>query len=183
MSAQVFSKMNAIGHYELIDSSFDAYDESAPLVFQRLRQMVLSQLPQVEIEHTGSTAIGIAGKNVIDALLVCQRREFTEVLAGLEEAGFQVSPFQSLPEDRPLRVGSMVFQNKRWLIHLHLTARGSADHQNILFFRDYLRANREAAEEYARIKQQAVAAGKTEATAYNDEKAPFILSVLERRRA
>lgn len=175
--------MNAIGKYESLESRYHPYDGRAPEVFQKLRQIVLAKLPQAEIEHTGSTAIGIGGKNIIDALLVCLRQEFAEVLAGLETAGFQISPFQNLPEDRPLRVGSMVFQNKRWLIHLHLAVRGSADHENILFFRDYLRADKQAAEEYVRIKLQAVATGKTAATAYNDEKAPFILSVLERKRA
>jgi GrpB-like predicted nucleotidyltransferase (UPF0157 family) len=173
--------MKAIGNYELIDSCYHAYDENAPLVFQTIRQIVAEKIPKAELEHTGSTAIGIAGKNIIDALLIFEGAEFAEVLIKLEEAGFQISPFQNIPEDRPLRVGSIVYQNKRWLIHLHLTMRGSADHKNILFFRDYLHAHAEAAEQYAKIKQQAVAVGKTEATAYNDEKVLFILSVLEKR--
>jgi GrpB-like predicted nucleotidyltransferase (UPF0157 family) len=172
--------VQGIDQYELIESSYHDYDENAPLVFQIIRQIIEGVIPRVELEHTGSTAIGIAGKNIIDALLVCERKEFADVLAKLEGAGFQISPFQNIPTDRPLRVGSIVYQNKRWLIHLHLTARNSADYKNILFFRDYLRANAEMAAQYARIKQQAVAEGKTEATVYNDEKAPFILSVLEK---
>jgi GrpB-like predicted nucleotidyltransferase (UPF0157 family) len=175
--------MNTIGDYELIDSCYHVYDENAPIVFQRLQQMIAEKIPAVEIEHTGSTAIGIAGKNIIDALLICQYQEFAEILTRLEAIGFQVSPFPDISEHRPLRVGSIVYQNKRWLIHLHLTTRGSTDHQNILFFRDYLCANRKAARQYATIKQQAITAGKTEATAYNNEKASFILSVLEKRGA
>lgn len=174
--------MNPIGKYELIDSCYHDYDENAPLVFQEIWQIVAAKISNVEIEHTGSTAIGIAGKNIIDALLVCQRKEFAAVLTKLEEAGFQVSPFANTPADRPLRVGSIIYQNKSWLIHLHVTNRGSADHKNILFFRDYLRAHPGIAAQYVRIKQQAITAGKTEATAYNDEKAPFILSVLEKSR-
>jgi GrpB-like predicted nucleotidyltransferase (UPF0157 family) len=151
--------MKIIGNYELIDSCYHVYDENAPLVFQTIRQIVVAKIPEVELEHTGSTAIGIAGKNIIDVLLICESAEFSEVLMKLEEAGFQISPFQNIPEDRPLRVASIIYQNKRWLIHLHLTKRGSADHRNILFFRDYLCANTEAAEQYA----------------------IFILSVLEKR--
>jgi GrpB-like predicted nucleotidyltransferase (UPF0157 family) len=173
--------VQGIDQYELIESSYHDYDENAPIVFQIIRQIIERAIPQVELEHTGSTAIGIAGKNIIDALLVCDPKEFADVLAKLEGAGFQISPFQNIPTDRPLRVGSIMYQHKRWLIHLHLAARNSTDHKNILFFRDYLRAKAEIAAQYARVKQQAVAQGKTEATAYNDEKAPFILSVVEKR--
>jgi GrpB-like predicted nucleotidyltransferase (UPF0157 family) len=175
--------MTAIGRYELLDSRYHAFDERATTVFEIIKRIIESQLPGIEVEHTGSTSVGIGGENIIDALLVCQRDEFADILLTLETIGFQISPFQNLPEDRPLRVGSLVEQNKRWLIHLHLTQRGSEDHKNILFFRDFLRANQEAARQYAKIKRRAIAAGRIDATEYNDEKAPFVLSVLEKRNA
>ncbi len=174
--------MIPIGKYELLDSRYHAYDESATEVFEIIKRIIQSQIPEMEIEHTGSTSVGIAGKNIIDALIVCERDEFVDILTRLEEVGFHISPFQNLPEDRSLRVGSIVYENKRWLIHIHLTPRGSEDHKNILFFRDFLRANKEAAQQYAKIKQRAVEEGKIGAPEYNDEKAPFILSVLEKRK-
>jgi GrpB-like predicted nucleotidyltransferase (UPF0157 family) len=175
--------MTAIGKYEVIDSRYHAYDESATEVFEIIKRIIQLQIPELEIEHTGSTSVGIAGKNIIDVLMVYERHDLVDILTGLEEVGFQISPFQNLPEDRPLRVGSIIHQNQRWLIHLHLTPRGSEDHKNILFFRDFLRANKEAAHQYAKIKQRAVEEGKIGATEYNDEKAPFILSVLAMRKA
>jgi GrpB-like predicted nucleotidyltransferase (UPF0157 family) len=175
--------MTTIDQYELLDSAYHAYDPDVREVFALLKRMIQSHIPELEIEHTGSTAIGIGGKNIVDVLIVCKPEEFADVLAGLEALGFQESPFQNIPEDRPLRVGAILYQKKRWLLHVHLTRSGSADHFTILFFRNYLSVNRKAANEYARLKRQAVARGKVEATEYNHEKAEFILRILEKREA
>jgi GrpB-like predicted nucleotidyltransferase (UPF0157 family) len=173
--------MNTIDKYNLLESEYHEYDENAREVFAIIKRMIQEHLPEIEMEHTGSTSIGIGGKNIVDALIVCKRNRFAEVLTGLEAIGFQESPFENIPEDRPLRVGAIVYQRKHWLLHIHLTNSGSSDHRDILFFRNYLCANREAAKSYARIKREAVARGRVEATEYNNEKAGFILRILKKQ--
>src|SRR5262245_55408246 len=96
-----------IAEYELLDSQYYDYDTNSPAVFEVVKQIIAAQLPEVTIEHTGSTAIGIGGKNIIDALLICESGDFTHELRQLEALGFQVSPFTGVPADRPLRVGSI----------------------------------------------------------------------------
>lgn len=171
-----------IAEYELLDSQYHDYDANAPAVFEVVKQLIAARLPEVAIKHTGSTAIGIGGKNIIDALVICESGDFTHELRQLERLGFQISPFVGIPIDRPLRVGSILYQGKRYLLHIHLTTRGSEDHRRILFFRDYLRQHREAAAIYEIMKRDAITDGKIGATEYNDEKAPFILSILEKMR-
>src|SRR5262249_22832853 len=172
--------MKLIEKYELIDSQYHDFDADALAVFETVKRIIAAKLPEVTIEHTGSTAIGIGGKNIIDALVICESGDFTNELHQLETLGFQISPFAGIPNERPLRVGSIIYRNKRYLLHVHLTRRGSEDHWRILFFRDYLRQHREAAAVYEQMKHDAIEAGRIDATEYNDEKAPFILSILEK---
>ena len=168
--------------YEETNSSYYAHDPGAAEVFARIEEAINAGLPGAEVEHTGSTAVpGLAGKNVVDLLLVTERERFGEVLCGLEALGFRESPFGDIPEERPLRVGTVPHRGRRYPVHIHVTRRDSEDHENILFFRDYLRAHPGAAEEYASIKKRAVEAGHVDAAAYNREKQTFILSVLSKR--
>ncbi|MDD3994152.1 MAG: GrpB family protein, partial [Candidatus Nanoarchaeia archaeon] len=100
----------------------------------------------------------------------------------LEKIGFQISPFKNLPKERPLRVGSITYENKKYLIHVHLTYYNSEDHKNILFFRDYLKNHKKLAKEYEQIKKRTVELGKVKAVEYNEQKSSFIKLILSRAK-
>jgi GrpB-like predicted nucleotidyltransferase (UPF0157 family) len=66
--------------------------------------------------------------------------------------------------------------------HVHVFARGSADVERHLAFRDYLRAHRGDAERYASLKRELARVFADNAEVYMDGKDPFIKG-MERRAA
>lgn len=168
--------------YQLTNSKVVPYEPTYPKIFQKLKGLISAQLPNLEIEHIGSTAIpGIYAKPIIDILIPCSKQDFAYILNKLKDIGFENTPFANIPEDRPMLVIGINFQQNFYNVHLHLTPRNSDIHLNNIFFRDQLRQNPTLAQEYDRIKKAAVTSGIVEATAYNLYKSPFIQSVLQQR--
>lgn len=174
--------MPSLVSYHLTDSKVVPYNPKYPEIFYLLKDLISTQLPNLEIEHIGSTAIpGIFAKPIIDILIPCSKQDFTDVLNKLKAIGFEDTPFANIPSDRPMLVARINFQQKFYNIHLHLTSKGSDVHLNNIFFRDQLRQNPTLAQEYDRLKKAAITSGIVEATAYNLYKSPFIQSVLKQR--
>lgn len=170
-------------HYQLIDSKFEPYDPNYPQVFQEVKNLILKIIPELVIEHIGSTAIpGRSGKQIIDILIPCFKLEFSEILNKLEEIGFQKSPFLQVPEERPMKVARIVFRDKFYNIHAHLTPQNSDVHLDNIYFRSQPSQNLQLARKYQQIKQEAVNSGKVEATEYNLAKKPFIQDVIKGRK-
>lgn len=130
----------------------------------------------IEIEHIGSTAIeGLASKPIIDIAVMIDTADaadgFTEALA---QIGYEFEPAQhsGIPERH--------FYFKGNPPHFHLSIAytdvgGFWPRQ--IFFRDYLRAHREACDEYAKLKVDLVAedpSGKT----YSAGKTDFVFRIL-----
>jgi len=168
--------------YQLSDSKVVQYNPEYPKIFQLLKDLISAQLPNIEIEHIGSTAIpGIFAKPIIDILIPCSKQDFTNILNKLKAIGFENTPFTNIPKERPMLVAGINFQQNFYNIHLHLTPKGSDVHLNNIFFRDKLCQNPTLAQEYDRLKKAAITSGIIEATAYNLYKSPFIQSVLQQR--
>lgn len=132
-----------------------AYDESWPQEFaqeaQRLREVLGENC--LEIHHIGSTAVpGLAAKPIIDFMLVV--RELEEVdrrASALEELGYEYLGEFGIPGRRYLRKGGF-----RHTHHLHIFSTfNKAAIERHLAVREYLRANLEAALEYAQLKLEA----------------------------
>ena len=110
----------------------------------------------VTIEHVGSSAVGIGGKNIVDMLVgVDDTDEMAwarDLLAGLgyreghdthPERIFMAWRVDDDGVDRETGEGDC---------HVHICVKGSEEYLNMIWLRDYLRANREAALEYERMK-------------------------------
>lgn len=167
--------------YILQPIEFLPFDENLPKIASILTAHLSAIIPNIQVEHIGSTAVpGTPGKNIINLLLVTESDRLDSILDALVRLGFQKSPLnkQESPE-LPLRVGMVRYQDKPYYVHVHTTKQGSRFHKSGLFFRDYLLQHSEIIPEYARIKKEAVESGKTDALSYNKAKEPFIQSVLE----
>ncbi|MBU6389871.1 GrpB family protein [Patescibacteria group bacterium] len=166
--------------YELRGLAYHPYDPELPAVFSRAHNLLMASrpVPWQAVEHIGSTAVpNLDGKNILNILVAAEPGRLSEAVAALERLGFTEHPYKNEPPERPLRVAGLRHQNRLYDLHLHLTEAGSPDHQNALFFRDYLRAHPEAREEYAAIKRNAVRSG-LDGLAYNKAKEPFIRKTL-----
>ena len=67
--------------------------------------------------------------------------------------------------------------------HLHLVPAGSRRHREELAFRDYLRAHRDVAEEYASLKRELAKRFEHDREAYTAAKAAFVRTILARTLA
>ena len=110
----------------------------------------------VTIEHVGSSAVGIGGKNIVDILVgVRDTSEMERVRDLLVKLGYREG-HDSHPErifmawrkdddgtDRETGEGDY---------HVHISVEGSFEYLNFIRLRDYLRAHRDEALEYERMK-------------------------------
>ncbi|MBI3736329.1 GrpB family protein [Candidatus Sumerlaeota bacterium] len=165
--------------YRLTPSRVVPYDPVWPEVFREVEFLVSAALPDLNVQHIGSTSIPSAyAKPIIDILIPCQRRRYPELVGELLGMGFQPTPFENIPAEKPMLVAGIKIREKFHNIHLHLAPEGSAVHLDNIAFRDALRGDPSLALEYGQIKNEAVSEGKLAPTEYNKAKAPFIRNVL-----
>lgn len=166
--------------YKLQPIEYLPYDANLPKVAELVSRIIIEQIPGARSEHIGSTAVvGMPGKNIINLVIPSNREQFAPRLQLLERLRFGVSPLNKPePSYRPLRVASVEYRSKMYNVHVHLIVDGSDDLTGARFFRDYLIQNPHQQTIYAKIKEQAVQSGKTDAASYNAAKSPFIQSIL-----
>ena len=85
------------------------YDPRAQEVARKVAGVINHHLPDVTVEHVGSTTVaGCVGMGVIDLLMPYRKGGLESVKETLKELGFQRQGTRNpFPEDRPVRVGSM----------------------------------------------------------------------------
>ncbi|MBU1178070.1 GrpB family protein [Patescibacteria group bacterium] len=132
------------------------------------------------IEHVGSTAVpGLGGKEIVDILLGVSRSGIETAKTKLEKADYEFRPQASTPERLFFRRDYVAGQQKR-RVHLHLVERVGSEWQQFIFFRDYLRENPIAVEEYIKIKKEAVKMAGGDGKKYREHKEEFIVNVLQK---
>ncbi len=149
-----------------------AYDDGLGEKFLWEAERIRSVLgDEVTIEHVGSSAVGIGGKNIVDilvgvgsdkgvvhdGLLTADSVEMLTVRDLLYEIGYREGH-----DSHPDRIFMMWRDNAEARVandetgvgdfHVHICVEGSEEYVKMLAFRDYLLANREAALEYERMK-------------------------------
>jgi GrpB-like predicted nucleotidyltransferase (UPF0157 family) len=148
------------------------YDPQWPLLFEQEKTRILDVLRgfDIVVEHVGSTSVpGLAAKAIIDLLLV---------VSNSEEAVRAITPLVSLEYECRGEAGipGRIFFRKGVprTHHLHLYARGHSEIKRHLLFRDYLRANPEAARAYAELKRALAEKFRHDRDAYSEAKTDFI---------
>ena len=92
-------------------------------------RMLQAALPDIEIEHVGSTAVpGCDGKGILDLMLLVPAGRLSDVCAIIDGMGFQhQSGGKRHPDDRPMREGSFTFDGSVFRLHVHLIPESSAE--------------------------------------------------------
>ena len=112
----------------------------------------------VTIEHVGSSAVGIGGKNIVDILVgVPSEEQMLVVRDALAEIGYREGhdshpdrifvAFRANDDGTDRETGEGDY-------HIHICVKGSETYLDFLRLRDYLRADRAAAEEYEKMKHE-----------------------------
>jgi GrpB-like predicted nucleotidyltransferase (UPF0157 family) len=154
------------------------YDDTWPERFEAEREVLRAVFAGIDagIEHVGSTAVpGLGAKPIVDVMVgVSNLAEVETLFAALEREGYRYVQAHeaTIPERRYFRkpiLGPSAF-------HLHCVVKGGAFWARQLAFRDYLRAHRDAAAAYERLKREL--AGRLSRTEYTEAKGPFIEAIL-----
>ncbi|HEX8689419.1 MAG TPA: GrpB family protein, partial [Solirubrobacterales bacterium] len=150
-----------------------AYDPSWPERFERERAALESAIGEWVvggIHHVGSTAVpGLDAKSVIDILVGVESLEAGRACFDpLAQLDYLYAPYR--PEE--MHWFCKPHPGRR-THHLHLVPMGSRRFVEELAFRDHLRADPAAAEEYAALKRQLAARFANDRETYTEAKADF----------
>jgi putative acetyltransferase len=171
-----------IGPYEGRPAVCHDYDPRTAEVAQRVSAAVRSRLPEVTVEHIGSTSVpACAGKGIVDLMLVYPDGQLAAARDVLDALGFQRptgrDPF---PEDRPMRTGSLVYDGTTFLLHVHVIAASAPEAEELRRFRDRLRADPDLVASYVAAKRAILASGVTDPVDYCTRKGGFVERALQR---
>lgn len=120
----------------------------------------------LRIEHVGSTAVpGLAAKPIVD-LMVSVAALDESYVAPIESLGYLFTPFPG-QDDRHF-FGRPHARPRTH--HVHVVAAGGHEERRHLAFRDFLRADPDAAAEYAAVKREAARHHPDDIFAYMDFK-------------
>ena len=130
------------------------------------------------IEHVGSTAVGIEGKNIVDILVgVESQAEMAKVRNILAENGYveghDTHPDRIFMATRSGETGEGDF-------HVHICPRRANTYQDMILFRDYLREHPDTAQEYAAEKHKCAKQAGFDRKKYKALKSKYVEKLLEK---
>jgi GrpB-like predicted nucleotidyltransferase (UPF0157 family) len=156
------------------------YDPAAIEVAGAVALLIESVAPWVKVEHIGSTAIpGCAGKGIVDVMVMYPPDRLEATRAAIDSLGFQ--PQQTghiFPDERPMRVGAIEREGKRYRLHAHVISAVSPEVDSLRWFRDLLRADPALRNAYQEKKRAILQSGVREPRAYTQAKGEFITSLI-----
>lgn len=134
----------------------------------------------VSIEHIGSSAVGIGGKNIVDILIgVKGTEEMDSTRDKLVENGYYEG--NDSHEDR-IFMASRKEETGEGDCHIHICLIGSEVYSDFLRLRDYLRANPEIAKEYLEMKQLFAERAGFDRKKYKALKSKYVAGLLKKAR-
>lgn len=164
------------------------YDPTWPEQAARVGARISLAAGHRRVEHIGSTSVpGLAAKDVLDfQLAVTSLEEADSLASALADAGFPaVGPLEDTPRygepaEWHKRVHAGCDPDRR--VHLHVRVEGGPGWNWALRFRDWLRADAAARQEYEDLKLE-LASRHTDGIAYGDAKEPWMKAATARMDA
>jgi GrpB-like predicted nucleotidyltransferase (UPF0157 family) len=173
--------MKPIVPYPKKHVEFLAYDERASEVARFAANIIQDTIPEVIVEHVGSTAIaGCAGRGVIDLMILYDSNPLEPILIRLDDLGFQwVQRNPIRTEDWPKGMGGIYFDGELFRLHIHVQNINDPTVSDKRSFRDKLRLDASLREAYMSLKQDILGSGVDDPIQYTSAKAAFVQQVLE----
>ncbi|MFD9704060.1 dephospho-CoA kinase [Lentzea sp. NPDC059081] len=165
------------------------YDDTWPAQAQRIARRISLAAGGRHVEHIGSTSVpGLAAKDVLDFQLAVDDMDSADSLReALGQAGFPyVGPYVDTPRgegDWSKRLHAGADPGRR--VNLHLRVEGAANWRWATGFRDWLRSDAAAREEYAALKLELSErfAADADGFAYGEAKEPWMVAAAARVEA
>jgi GrpB-like predicted nucleotidyltransferase (UPF0157 family) len=142
-------------------------------------QTVLNKNDFIDIQHVGSTSIpNMIAKPIIDIGIAVENFEKArKTVKPICNIGYTYKGENGIPK----RHYFIKDENNKTLFHIHMNEIFSKDWINQIYFRDYLRKNKEKANNYANLKKELWEKFPENRDAYLNGKAEFISSILSTR--
>src|SRR5262249_33094824 len=155
--------------------AYQPYNPELPAVFEAIKALIRSELPDIPVEHVGSTSIpGVGGRNVLDVVIAAAASQQPAIRQRLYALGFGDSSFRHF---LPVLTGSLTAHGHDYPILLYVVEPDSEIYRGWLAFRDYLRAHPEAAQTYDGLKRQVAGHGAIDGQQYQQAKTPFLTAL------
>ena len=159
---------------------FRRYSEKFPVLFAYVKRRLREILPLTTIEHIGSSAVpGLGGKGIVDVMVAVPKRSVAGALKKLVANGYEYTG-RGGSRDRKFLMRTVRSGGRERQVHIHLTHSGSRVGRAAVVVRDYLRQDRAAAMEYAKLKRLAVKKAGGDGKKYRQFKKAF-LDKIERK--
>ena len=151
------------------------YDKQWKLDFEKIAAELQAALGDtaISIEHVGSTSVeGLSAKPIIDIDVVIDGMDsFAETRSLLEKIGYCHEGNLGIEGREAFKYAGKEHLRTH---HLYVCPMDSEELKRHLVFRDYLRENRTAAEEYGRIKEEGARLYPEDIDGYIRHKSAFI---------
>jgi len=158
----------------------ELYEQEKELLIRVLGENVV-----INIEHFGSTSVvGLAAKPTIDIMVEISSlsNEMKQVL--IQKLGtIGYGNMYNAEKENKMTFGKGYDENYAYIpsYHVHIREKGNMPQEEI-YFRDYLRQNSEAREEYAKLKYESAKKHQFNREDYTQAKAEFIKKITEQQQ-
>jgi len=173
---------------ELFPIRIVSYNPDWEMLFEQEKALIIEVLGKdmvLNVEHIGSTSVvGIAAKSTIDILvevtnLSDEIKQF--VIQKLEMIGY-INMYNAEKENK-MTFGKGYDENYVYIhsYHIHIREKGNKP-QDEIYFRNYLRQNSDARDEYSNLKKMLAEKHQFNREDYTQAKTEFIIKMTERQK-
>jgi GrpB-like predicted nucleotidyltransferase (UPF0157 family) len=148
------------------------YQDKVNILFEKVRSLLLKELPGLRIEHIGASSVpGAVSKGDLDVLVGVAQYDFYNIRLALEKLGFQ----EKLNTLRTENLCMLFTEEFNHDVAIQLIVNGS-EFENFITFRELLRSNKTILDKYNEIKRGASILGEDEYRALKSKWVEEILS-------
>lgn len=153
------------------------YSNSLKQRFKNEKERIESLIPDnCIVDHVGSSAVGIGGKNIIDILIgVTDEPEMRSVCEILKKNGYFEG--KNKHKDR-IFLANRKEETGEGDFHIHICTSHSNSYQDFITLRDFLIANPEKANEYFKKKQEFAREANFDREKYKTLKSQYVSKLL-----
>ena len=159
----------------------EPYNEEWKSDFIAIRDELDAVLKDIvlKIEHVGSTSVeGLSAKPVIDIdVVIKDTTVLPDVISALQTIGYFHEGDLGIPGREAFKYEGKEHLRKH---HLYVCSQDSEELKRHITFRDYLRSNPDAVEEYSKIKEEAANFYPWDIDKYIEHKSPVIEMIYKR---
>ncbi|MBR3228772.1 GrpB family protein [Candidatus Saccharibacteria bacterium] len=161
--------------------SINSYSPNLIKRFLKEKKRLSTLLPSfVRIEHVGSSAVGIGGKNIVDILIgVPGRKDMEKISKVLTKNGYYEG---NDSHDNRIFLASKQEETGEGDYHIHICPVNEESFKDFIILREYLRNNPTKANDYFRKKHEFAAEAGFDRKKYKALKSTYVSDLLSKAK-